>query len=58
MTKKQDKKEILYTKEQLMEAKEFQTRKDLVNALVADEEQISKEKLSKRIKTFLEGRVG
>lgn len=57
MTKKQDKKEILYTKEQLREAKEFQTRKDLVNALVADKEQISKEELRKRIKTFLEGRV-
>lgn len=44
----------LFTKEQLRNCKEFENRKDLVTALIADEEQISKEELRKRMKQFLE----
>ena len=44
----------LFTKEQLRNCKEFETRKDLVTALIQDEEQISKNELRKRIKNFLE----
>lgn len=44
----------LFTKEQLRDCKEFEHRKDLVMALIKDEEQISKEELRKRIKEFLE----
>lgn len=44
----------LFTKEQLRNCKEFENRKDLVTALIEDEEQISKDELRKRIKNFLE----
>lgn len=44
----------LFSKEQLRNCKEFENRKDLVTALIEDEEQISKDELRKRIKNFLE----
>lgn len=44
----------LFTKEQMRTCKEFENRKDLVTALIEDEEQISKDELRKRIKNFLE----
>lgn len=44
----------LFTKDQLRTCKEFENRKDLVTALIEDEEQISKDELRKRIKNFLE----
>ncbi len=43
-----------FAKEQLRNCKEFENRKDLVTALIEDEEQISKDELRKRIKNFLE----
>lgn len=46
--------ETFFTKEQLRNCKEFENRKDLVTALIEDEEQISKDELRKRIKNFLE----
>ena len=44
----------LFSKEQLRNCKEFENRKDLVTALIENEEQISKDELRKRIKNFLE----
>ena len=55
--KREEKKDTtvtLFTKEQLKNCKEFENRKDLVSALVKENEQISKDELRKRMKQFLE----
>ncbi|MBS4931111.1 MAG: hypothetical protein KH020_07250 [Clostridiales bacterium] len=44
----------LFAREQLRACKEFEDKKDLVSALMQEDEQISKEELRKRIKNFLE----
>lgn len=57
MVKTEKKQETLYTVEQLKNAEEFRTRKDLVATLVKETETISKEQLRKRMKEFSERKV-
>ena len=46
-----------FTKEQLLNSKEFKNRKDVLMALIADDEVITKEEAAKRITKFMKGKV-
>lgn len=46
-----------FSKEELLNAKVFENRKDLLNVLLNDEEEISVEEAQERINTYLKGKV-
>lgn len=46
-----------FTKEQLLKAKDFADRKDILSVLVEDGEMLSKEEAEKRINKFMKGKV-
>ena len=46
-----------FTKNQLLQARTYRDRRDLISALVADNESITKDELEKRIQTFLRKKV-
>lgn len=48
---------IKFTKEQLLNSKEFKNRKDVLMVLIAADEVISKEETVKRITKFMKGKV-
>ena len=52
-----EKSDAVFSKKQLLEAKEFKNRKDALSATVGDSERISKAEARKRIDDFLKRRV-
>ena len=46
-----------FTKEQLLNSKDFSNRKDILMSLVNDKETITKEEAEKRINKFMKGKV-
>ena len=46
-----------FTKEQLLNSKDFSNRKDILMSLVNDKETITKEEAEKRITKFMKGKV-
>ncbi|MBS4961047.1 MAG: hypothetical protein KHZ62_09600 [Clostridiales bacterium] len=51
------KKHPWFTKDQLLQAKAYRDRRDLVSALVTETERITKDELERRIQTFLRKKV-
>lgn len=47
----------VFTKEQFTSSKMFRDDKDIVNVVIQDNEQISKDELRKRIENFKKGKV-
>lgn len=49
--------EVLFTKEQLLASKRFQTRRDLLNALLSSEKQYTIGEVERSIEQYLKGKV-
>lgn len=49
--------EVLFTKEQLLASKRFQTRRDLLNALLFSEKQYTIGEVEQSIEQYLKGKV-
>lgn len=49
--------ESLYSKEQILAAKQFKNRKDLLNALLSDDEQYTITTVEQLMNDFLKGQV-
>lgn len=48
---------IKYKKEQLLLSKKFENRKDVINIIVNDTEELTLDEVNKRIDTFMKGAV-
>lgn len=49
--------ELKYKKEQLLTSKKFENRKDVINIVVNDTEELTLDEVNKRIDTFMKGAV-
>lgn len=49
--------EVMYTKEQLLKAKKFAKQKDLVSAVLKNDERYTIEQTEKLIRKYLKGKV-
>ncbi len=56
-TKETIKVESKYTREQLLKSKKFSNRKDVLNIVVKDSEELSISEVETRIDTFMKGKV-